>query len=53
MRQPPPAPRTEAWKPSGVRSRRMVVAGLSMPRPAYVLMSGCLAARPGSMIGDS
>jgi hypothetical protein len=31
---------TEAWKPSGVRSARMLAVGSSMPVPEYVLISG-------------
>ncbi len=53
MYHAPRGERTEAWKPSGPLSARIVAVGSSTPRPAYVLISGCLAASPGSMIGDS
>src|SRR5262245_56945729 len=53
MYQAPCAERTDAWKPIGLRSAWMVALGSSSPRPEYVLISGCLRARPGAMIADS
>src|SRR6188508_1570498 len=53
MYQAPAADRTDAWKPSGVTSARIVAVGSSRPVPRYVLMSGCFAARPGSITGES
>jgi hypothetical protein len=45
--------RTDAWNPSGVRSARIVAVASSIPLPAYVLISGCLAASPASITGES
>ena len=54
MYQAPSGERTLAWKPSASDlSARTVAVGSSIPRPAYVLMSGCAAASPDSMIGAS
>src|SRR5215471_6770152 len=53
MYQAPLGPRTEAWKPRGVMSARIVADGLSRPRPLYVLISGCFAASPSSITGES
>ena len=54
MYQAPGGERTEAWNPMraqvGVDRRRR---GRRCPRPVYVVISGCLAARPGAMIADS
>ncbi len=50
MYQAPDAERTEAWKPVREMSAWIVEVTSSSPRPLYVPMSGCFAARPGAMI---
>jgi hypothetical protein len=53
MNQGPSCPRTDAWNPRGVLLIRIVAVGSVMPCPAYVVISGCRTARPGSITGDS
>src|SRR6187401_1016675 len=53
MYQAPRAERTEARKPSGVKSAWIVAVGSVIPRPLYVLIPGCRLARPGAMTADS
>src|SRR5918998_1908067 len=45
--------RTDAWTPGGLMSAWIVAVVSGMPRPLYVLISGCFRARPGDMIADS
>src|SRR5215210_232026 len=53
MYHEPAEPRTDAWKPRGVRSKRTVVLTSPTATPLYVLISGCFLARPASITGDS
>ena len=48
-----PGPRTAAWKPIRVTSRRIVAPVSATLLPAKVLISGCFAASSGSMTGES
>ena len=52
MYQAPVGVRTDAWKPSGLRSAAIVAFGSSMPIPLKVEISGCFTARPGAMTSD-
>ena len=52
MYQLPVGVRTDAWKPSGLRSAWIVAFGSSMPRPLNVAISGCFSWSPGAMMSD-